>query len=192
MAQSMPTIALDRTNPDYHCVLGSACLARGRLETATTAYRDALRLRPDEPRAHEALGDILTLQGRPDEAAGCLRRFVSLRPGDAGALAKLATALMALGRLDEVSTACRQAIQTGGESAEAHKRTWGWSRCGRAGLTRRRATFYHVGHGRRPSGGLSGRACLDAAVDDSRLAVVRRAGDAHRRAAIRQRGALGD
>jgi Tetratricopeptide repeat len=41
-------IALDPTNPDIHCVLGSGCAALGRLDTAAEAYREAVRLQPDD------------------------------------------------------------------------------------------------------------------------------------------------
>jgi len=102
-------------------VLGSACTALGRLDTAAGAFREALRLRPDEIRALDGLGNMFSLQGRHDEAADCFRRLLTLRPEDAPALASLANALMARGRLEEVASACHQALRHGQENAEARR-----------------------------------------------------------------------
>src|SRR5262249_19658895 len=67
-------------DPWLHNVHGAAlCDDCGRYEEAEAAYREALRLRPDDPEAHYNLGAALSRQGRDKEAQAAYREALRLR-----------------------------------------------------------------------------------------------------------------
>ena len=63
--------------------------SRGRYGEAEAAYREALRLAPDDVPARLGLGLCLRRQRRPGDAVEVLREAVRLQPGSASAQAEL-------------------------------------------------------------------------------------------------------
>lgn len=69
-----PTAAIER---------GNAASAKGDLETATLAYREALEADPDNRRARQALATILARRGRTDEAIAMYQKLLADGEDDA-------------------------------------------------------------------------------------------------------------
>src|SRR2546426_10425723 len=67
--------------------------SQGRYDDAEAAYREALRLAPDDVRARLGLGLCLRRQRRPADAEAVLREAVLLQPGSASIHAELGGAL---------------------------------------------------------------------------------------------------
>jgi Flp pilus assembly protein TadD len=60
-----------------------------RFEEAAQHYREALRLKPDDPRVYANLGDVLVRLGQIPAATKCYQAALQLKPGDAKIQAKL-------------------------------------------------------------------------------------------------------
>jgi Flp pilus assembly protein TadD len=95
---------------DAWCMLGIVRRARGDLDGATAAYREALRLRPDFPEVVNNLSNVLVLQGRTEEAAANYRALLRLRPDYPEGHNNLGVALRNLGKLDEAEACYREAL----------------------------------------------------------------------------------
>lgn len=52
-------LQIDPSDPDYHYILGSACLRLGRATEAVAAFREALSLQPADATYRRALGAAL-------------------------------------------------------------------------------------------------------------------------------------
>jgi serine/threonine-protein kinase len=102
----------------------------GFLEDAMTASedtdekirkcRDAVRQRPDDPRAHYDLGRTLDSAGREDEARDAYQMAVGLRTDDPKLCLDLGSALNRLGRPDEAIQAYHEAVRLNKELPDAH------------------------------------------------------------------------
>ena len=77
------------------------CHRLGRLAEAESAYREVLRLDPNQSHALHLLGVVLTQTGRPAEGAEFIGRSLALRPERPLAYASLGDALAQQGRFDE-------------------------------------------------------------------------------------------
>jgi tetratricopeptide (TPR) repeat protein len=106
---------------DFHCNIGNALHALGRLAEAEVHYRRAIDLDPDHADAHNNLGNALMGQGQPEEAQAQFRRALALRSGYAEAHFNLANALKAQGRVDEAVEHYCQAIAFKPDFAGAHR-----------------------------------------------------------------------
>jgi tetratricopeptide (TPR) repeat protein len=93
---------------------------RKRRRLAVAAYRQAIKLRPDDAKAHYNLGHALRKQKRLDEAVAALRQAVKLRPDYAKAHNNLGNALRKQKAFDEAMAAYRQAIALQPDYALAH------------------------------------------------------------------------
>lgn len=71
-------IAADRTIPEAWNGLGHALKMQRRYDGALLAYDEALKLRPDYPKALEYLGETYVAMGRLDDARGVLARLEKL------------------------------------------------------------------------------------------------------------------
>lgn len=102
-----------RLCPDEHAAHGLLALALtmlGHYRAAERAYRDALRIAPDEPRYAHNLGHMLDMAlGRPREAVPLLRRAFRREP-HVEIAASLAHALGRTGRAAEGLTILRRAL----------------------------------------------------------------------------------
>jgi serine/threonine protein kinase/tetratricopeptide (TPR) repeat protein len=100
--------------------LGIALRDQGKLAEAITAFRDAIRITPDNPTAHQNLGYILHRQGKLDEAVAAYRQAIRLKPDDAVTHCNLGYALHAQGKKAEAIAAYRKAIDLKPAQAETH------------------------------------------------------------------------
>ncbi len=61
----------------------AAKVSRGQFGLAEPAYREAIRLYPEDAASHAGLGCLLLRLGRSEEAVACLERALELAPDDA-------------------------------------------------------------------------------------------------------------
>jgi protein O-GlcNAc transferase len=113
-------IARNDRAPDFHCNIGNALGALGRLDEATAHYRRAIGLDSMHAESHNNLGNALVQQGQLEEANRHFRQALAARPGYAEAHYNLGNALMGLGRISEASAAYQQAVTLKPGFAEAH------------------------------------------------------------------------
>ena len=85
--------------------------SQGRYGDAETAYREALRLVPDDVRVRLGLGLCLRRQRRPADAEAVLREAVLLQPGSASVHAELGGALFEQGKYADAAAAFREATR---------------------------------------------------------------------------------
>jgi serine/threonine-protein kinase len=105
-------LAMDNPdNPWIHFHHGYALTREGRLRKAETAYREALRLKPDLLEARLNLGSILYRMRRHKEAEAALREVIARGKHLPEAYANLGLVLNNLGRHKEAEAACRKAIR---------------------------------------------------------------------------------
>ena len=90
---------LDEAIAEYRYLLGNSLKDRGPLEEARAiaAYREAIQLKPEFPKAYSALVLALKAQGKLDEAVATYREAIRLKPDDAVAHLNLGGILRALG-----------------------------------------------------------------------------------------------
>jgi tetratricopeptide (TPR) repeat protein len=93
---------------------------QGKLAEAITAYREAIRLKPDYAVAHSNLGTALRGQGKLAEAIAVYREAIRLKPDFAAAHFSLGVALRDQGKLTEAIAAFREAIRLEPDNAWAH------------------------------------------------------------------------
>jgi tetratricopeptide (TPR) repeat protein len=118
------------SNAHAHANLGFAYGNLGRYTEAVEAYKQAIRLRPDDASAHFNLGDYASAHfnlghayvklGRYDEAIEACKQAIRLKPDLVSAHLTLGNAYDKLGRYDETIEACEQAIRLKPDLAEAH------------------------------------------------------------------------
>jgi protein O-mannosyl-transferase len=99
--------------PDPHLFLnlGVALANRGRIDEAMAQYSEALRLKPDFPKAHVNLGVALAGQGRLNEAIAQLSEALRLQPDFPEARVNLGAALARQGRFDEAIAQYSEALR---------------------------------------------------------------------------------
>ena len=121
-------IQLDSDNDHLYFLMGQSFHAQKKYEAAATAYRDAIRLAPDNDTARRNLAEVLYRQGQVEKAIAIdskvnyyigdeyriyeqysaaevnYREAVRLNPDFAEAYIKLAVTLHDLGKTDEAET----------------------------------------------------------------------------------------
>jgi len=101
IAEIEEAIAVRGDVSSYHCDLGAALQAEGRLQEAGSAYRRALALEPNCAIAHVNLGLIFQTEHNLDEALTHCRLAGALKPDSAETQMNLGSILKELGRPDE-------------------------------------------------------------------------------------------
>jgi tetratricopeptide (TPR) repeat protein len=91
-----------------------------RLDEAIAAYREAVRLQPDQAKYHYDLGVALHGKGRLEEAIGAFRKAIEIKPDSAKAHCDLGSTLAELGQFAEALTEQRRGHELG-------RKTPGWS-----------------------------------------------------------------
>ncbi len=94
-----------------HYQRGLALARQNKLEEATAALREAVRLDPNHAEAMGNLGTALLLRDRNEEAADCFRKALRLRPQWVEAQNNLGVSCLKLARWQEAATAFEQAIR---------------------------------------------------------------------------------
>jgi tetratricopeptide (TPR) repeat protein len=80
-----------------HENLGNALSGQGKRDEASVAYREAIRLKPDEAGPHYGLGNVRLGQGKLDDALTAYREAIRLKPDHAEAHCNLAMILQRQG-----------------------------------------------------------------------------------------------
>jgi serine/threonine protein kinase/Flp pilus assembly protein TadD len=96
-----------------HCNLGSLLQARGRLDEATAACREAIRLKPDHTEAHYNLGNVLKDKGQLDGAIAAYREALRFNPDRAEHHCNLGHALQEQGKFEQALAAFRRGHELG-------------------------------------------------------------------------------
>jgi tetratricopeptide (TPR) repeat protein len=113
-------IARNSRVADFHCNIGNALQALGRLTEASAHFRRALKLNPNHAESYNNFGNALREQGKLDEALRQFRRALGRRPGYAEAHYNLGNTLLDLGRTDEAIHHYQQAIEFKPDFAKAY------------------------------------------------------------------------
>ncbi|MDX1645600.1 MAG: tetratricopeptide repeat protein [Longimicrobiales bacterium] len=100
--------------------MGDEARDEGRTSEATTAYRKALDLSPDDPRVLHALGQMHSQAGEFQSAVDAIRRSLVLDPARPLAWVNLGIALAGLGDTQEAREAYREALELNPHEALAH------------------------------------------------------------------------
>jgi len=107
-----------RATTEYN--LGRALQEQGKLQEATSHYREALRRKPDFVQAHFNLATVLTATGDLPGAIEQYERSLQFRPDYADAHNNLAGLFDEAGRWDEAIAQYRQALQINPNQANVH------------------------------------------------------------------------
>ena len=91
----------------------------GRISEAVQAWRDALRLDPDDAKANNNLGGLLLRLGRLEEAEACLRKALAADAALVGARNNLGLLLMQRKQWEEARAQFEHAIRLAPAAAEA-------------------------------------------------------------------------
>ncbi|MBZ5553317.1 MAG: tetratricopeptide repeat protein [Acidobacteriia bacterium] len=128
------TLALDRqpataapaargNSPAFQCfvwlVKGYEAQKAGKYEEAVSAYREAIRLKPDFAVEWYNLGVSYFNLGQYEKAISALQEAIRLRPGDADAWYNLGTTYGRLRQYDKAIDALQEAIRLKSDHAEA-------------------------------------------------------------------------
>jgi tetratricopeptide (TPR) repeat protein len=108
------------TTPHPRLERALALHRRGRLQEATSAYRELLAVEPDHADALHLLGSAWTDLQRYPEALQCFDRALELRPDLAPAYLGRGTVLLHLGRLEPALANIGQAIRLHPKDARAY------------------------------------------------------------------------
>jgi len=84
------------------------------------AYKQAVRINPDDPGAHYNLGISYFKISRYDEAVEAYKQAITIKPDYAQAYYELARSYIELERFDEAIEACKQAIHIKPDYAQAY------------------------------------------------------------------------
>lgn len=90
-----------------------------KYDDAVPAWKKALALDPEDPRAHDNLGVALAETGKLDEAVEQYRKSLALNPGSSHTHNNLGTALAEKGMLDEAFQHFEKAVELNPDNASA-------------------------------------------------------------------------
>lgn len=164
-AERQLTIATEES-PDFafaYADLGSLHQMLGRYRAAAGAFRQCLRLDPDNRRAQLGIARCWHALGELERAAKWCAELLQADPSWAEAHLARGILLAALGRTDEAAGACREAVRLAPDLRDAHRTLGDLARSGR----RWQEALSHYGQA------LDGHADADArtAIGDVRRAM---------------------
>lgn len=113
-------VRLRWTYPEAHAALGLFWSKLGEPERAEAAYRDALRLRPEDWRYEQALACLLASRGKNLEALTVFQHAFQIKPESPFLCGNIGVALALLGRTQEAVVYFEKAIQLQPGLAETH------------------------------------------------------------------------
>ena len=111
VAMCRQAVALDPNYALGHVCLGNALLRQQQPDAAMAAYRKALEVHPDDPRAYHGIALVHNERQEWPESASVMRKLVAIDPGNARVRHNLALVLTKLGRLDEAAVEYRRAAE---------------------------------------------------------------------------------
>jgi Flp pilus assembly protein TadD len=110
-----------------HNNLGRAYSDQGKLPDAIAAYREAIRLNPNDARAHHNLSQCYAIRGEWDKAAAQTGTAIKLAPSDDILWMRHATFLLRSGDIKGYRLACKVMVEKGGRTKNpfiAHRVAW--------------------------------------------------------------------
>jgi hypothetical protein len=110
-----------QNNWEAHARLGLVLSKEGRLDEAIIQYREALRLKPDDPDAHYDLANTLCRKSLWDEAIIEYQADLKLSPDDFSGHSNLGVALFQQGRVREAISQFQEALRLNPDFADARK-----------------------------------------------------------------------
>jgi len=113
-----PPVAIHSVAKNYY-LQGTTLLEQRRYAEAERCFREALRLRPDDPGVLNNLGTAVWEQGRSSEATAYYLRAYQFKQNDFGILNNLGIALWEQGRPDKAVVYYRRALQIRPDSFDA-------------------------------------------------------------------------
>ena len=111
----------DPNDERAHAGLGNIYLDQGRYNEATTAYREALKVKADYIPAYQPLAYSLARLNRFPEAIDTLNQALQYDPNNVEIYNNLAFAYVHAGRYEEAMKAGQQAITLMGQTGQAYK-----------------------------------------------------------------------
>jgi tetratricopeptide (TPR) repeat protein len=118
------SIQIRPTHAEAWCNLANLHREEGHLERAFEAYREALRLRPDDyPDAHNNYGLTLMQTGRIEEGIAHFRRAIAIQPLHALAHNNLGNGLLHVGKAEQALSSYQRAIEINPAYPDAHNYT---------------------------------------------------------------------
>lgn len=115
-------LALDGRSYDANFYLAQLYIAAGRLDDATTLFRNLVELYPSQFEPNLRLGQVLMLQKLYTDALPHLEKAVTLRKADPEALFMLGECYLALDRVDAAQQQYQLVLSVSPGNAEARKR----------------------------------------------------------------------
>lgn len=114
------SLGSSRNSPQLHRTLGCALARLGQREEAIAAFRESLRLDPDNQKTLDAAFTFFFEAGEESLAAECGARLPRVFPGQAAAWVRSAHAYMRAGELDSALAAYREALRLDAASTTIH------------------------------------------------------------------------
>ncbi|MBI5894663.1 MAG: tetratricopeptide repeat protein, partial [Desulfobacterales bacterium] len=106
--------------PIFQRSLGDVCWSAGDGPAALAAYRQALRISPDDADTLLNLGNLLHADGDLKEAMGCYTKILASQPGNPQALNNIGKTFYDQGDTDSAIKSYNEALQQDTDYAEAH------------------------------------------------------------------------
>jgi len=100
--------------------IGNAYFDKGEYKKAIAAYKQAIRIDPDDAHAQYNLGIAYRKLGRLNEAIAAYKQAIRINPDDADAHYNLGIAYDKLGRDSDAIEAYKQAVRIDPDHAQAH------------------------------------------------------------------------
>jgi tetratricopeptide (TPR) repeat protein len=113
-------LALSPGEGAVRLLLGDAAREAGEIDLAESAYREAIRLRPSDPRPYRGLSEIMRQRKNLPEAITLLREAAALSPLDASIYADLGRVLLEAKLPQEARESFQKAIRRDRTMAEAY------------------------------------------------------------------------
>ncbi len=127
IVEGKKVVELEPKSAEAHYNLGLALKAKGDLDGAERAFREAVRLEGEKHGiAIDQLAELLASRGKLKEAIATYQKIISLDPKSALGHWHLGWVLRDKGRTGEAITECRKAIELNPQDDDAHNHL-GWA-----------------------------------------------------------------
>ena len=103
-------LAIDANYPPVYNLMGYTYVDKGDYVKAEEAFKNYIRLLPEEANPHDSLADLYTKLGRYDDAIAEYRQAVALNPQFTFSQRKIGDNLIFLGKYEEGREAYRKAV----------------------------------------------------------------------------------
>jgi tetratricopeptide (TPR) repeat protein len=111
IAEQKRALAIDENFAPSYLELGYVNLYSERYAEAEEAFRNCIRLLPDQPNPYDSMGELYSRMGKFEEAIGYFTQALEKSPEFTDSQLKIGTNLVFLGRYDEGREAVQKAIE---------------------------------------------------------------------------------